>query len=278
MPIAYLRALAGRMEELDYDPDIPYRPPVAAPVQTRPLSPTQIQVPILYVIVVYSVMIFAIWNIPTVRNLINPLKLFTIGWHELCHIIVAIMTGGTILKVTIDPNVGGCTIVEGGHPPSILAAGYIGSAVFGGIFIMAGFDTLAAKILSFVIGIGLVCPLVLVRDKLTLLLTLLYEGLMIGFWFIDHADALRWYCLFVGVMNVFYVVWDIADDKFFRKANDSDCTQFSLMYPKISAHVWALLWILFDTGVLIGFIFVGITSFKMTGDEMLYQAAQFLPT
>ena len=39
-------------------------------------------------IVVYAVVIFAVWNIPAVRNLINPFKLFTIGWHELCHIIV----------------------------------------------------------------------------------------------------------------------------------------------------------------------------------------------
>ena len=38
-------------------------------------------------IVVYAVVIFAVWNIPAVRNLINPFKLFTIGWHELCHII-----------------------------------------------------------------------------------------------------------------------------------------------------------------------------------------------
>jgi hypothetical protein len=85
----------------------------------------------------------------------------------------AILTGGTVLKVTIDPNLGGCTIVEGGqvfpdlnhhhqpthvhrHPPSILAAGYIGSTLFGGIFVMSGFDTLVAKILSFILGLGLV--------------------------------------------------------------------------------------------------------------------------
>lgn len=33
-----------------------------------------------------AVIIFGFWNVPVVRNLINPLKLFTIGWHELCHI------------------------------------------------------------------------------------------------------------------------------------------------------------------------------------------------
>jgi len=37
-------------------------------------------------IVAMAVIIFGFWNVPVVRNFINPLKLFTIGWHELCHI------------------------------------------------------------------------------------------------------------------------------------------------------------------------------------------------
>ena len=168
------------------------------------------------------VIIFAVWNVPGVRNLINPLKLFTIGWHELCHIAAvsapcfnvlyrmaahsvdqAIMTGGTILKVTIDPSLGGATIVQGGNPTITLASGYIGSTLMGGLLILAGWDVLIAKVMSFVLGVGFLTPLVLVRDKLwvfsflgaciylidrrTILLTLIYEALLIGFWFIDHA-------------------------------------------------------------------------------------------
>ncbi|KAF8552414.1 hypothetical protein OG21DRAFT_126683 [Imleria badia] len=248
------------------------------PAYTPPLSPTHDQVVVLYVTVVYAVVIFGLWNIPGARTLINPLKLLTIGWHELCHIIAAILTGGTILSVTIDPYLGGATLVEGGKPMIILPAGYLGSTIFGGVFMLGGFDTLVAKILSFVIGLGLVTPLVLVRDKLTILLTLLYEGLLVGFWFIDHAQALRWYCLFVGVMNVFFVVWDIADDKFFRKVNDSDCTQFHILFPCISAHFWACVWLIFEVGVCISFLFIGLASFKLTTGEMDVQAANFLPT
>lgn len=37
-------------------------------------------------IVVYAVVIFAFWVIPGFRVVLNPLKLLTIGWHELCHI------------------------------------------------------------------------------------------------------------------------------------------------------------------------------------------------
>jgi hypothetical protein len=128
------------------------------------------------------VVIFGIWNVPGVRNCIYPLKLFTIGWHELCHIAAvrfartpvqpinrrsqAILSGGRILKVTIDPHVGGATIVEGGKPVFILASGYIGSTLLGGLFTLAGWDTLVAKVMSFVLGIGLIMPLALVRDKL----------------------------------------------------------------------------------------------------------------
>ncbi|EJF64240.1 peptidase M50B-like-domain-containing protein [Dichomitus squalens] len=247
--------------------------------------------------VVYAVVIFAAWVMPGARMIITPLKLFTIGWHELCHITLAVLTGGSVMKVCIDPDAGGATIVSGGHPPTILAAGYVGSTILGGLFIMAGFDTLVSKIMSFVIGIGLVAPLALVRNKLTILLTVIWEGLLIGFWFIDHAcvtfsnfvahnsrrdalfrQALRWYCLFIGVMNALYVVWDIADDKYFRKANDSDATQWSIMYPKTRAHVWAIFWIAFEVAVIIGFVLLGIAAFKRTPDEMAAEAAQFLPT
>jgi hypothetical protein len=60
----------------------------------------------------------------------------------------AILTGGSILRITIDPNLGGCTLVQGGHPPTVLIAGYLGSTLFGGVFIIAGWDTLVAKICS----------------------------------------------------------------------------------------------------------------------------------
>ena len=116
----------------------------------------------------------------------------------------AILSGGRILKITIDPHVGGATIVEGGTPGFVLSSGYIGSTLLGGAFVLAGWDTLVAKVLSFVLGVGLVLPLVLVRDKLwvnrmsflqgvltmffrTIMLTFCYEAMLIGFWFIDHG-------------------------------------------------------------------------------------------
>lgn len=69
------------------------------------------------------------------------------------------------MRITIDPHIGGATIVEGGSPTFILSSGYIGSTLLGGLFVLAGWDTLVAKVMSFVLGIGLIMPLALVRDK-----------------------------------------------------------------------------------------------------------------
>jgi len=77
------------------------------------------------------------------------------------------------------------------------------------------------------------------------------EMILVGLWFGDHANALRFYgktsiqvvvalltspssvdrllalVLWVGVLNLFYPVWDYIDERVFDKPNTSDCTQFA---------------------------------------------------
>jgi len=76
----------------------------------------------------------------------------------------------------------------------------------------------------------------------------------------------------------YFLCWDISDEKISRKTNDSDATQFALLYPNTSPHVWAFIWILLEVAFLIAFVLIGIASFKLTTDQMAIQAAGFLPT
>ncbi|KAG8835094.1 hypothetical protein FRC17_005215 [Serendipita sp. 399] len=121
---------------------------------------------VIYSSVVLLIVAFAFWTFPVIRVVINPLKLFVIGWHEFCHIAAAILTGGTILSISIDPNLGGACEMEGGVASIILSAGYLGSLGLGGALMLGGWSILVAKILSFVIAFGLLMPLSLVRDKM----------------------------------------------------------------------------------------------------------------
>jgi hypothetical protein len=98
------------------------------------------------------------------------------------------MTGGSILSISIDPNLGGACEIEGGSPSAVLFAGYTGSILWGSTLVLGGttllilshyptcerpadvitpgWNLLVAKILSFCIALGLLLPLSLVRDKL----------------------------------------------------------------------------------------------------------------
>lgn len=242
------------------------------------LTPVNDQFLTLYIMAVFLVLVIPFWFLPGARTIISPLKLYVIGWHELCHMIAAILSGGKVTSVTIDPMLGGCTRVDGGRPAIILSSGYVGSTLLGGLYVLAAWHTIGAKLASFATAIGILCPLYKVRDKLTLLLTGFWLGILVGFWFIDHASPLRWYSLFVGIMHVFFALWDFTDDRLFKKTNDSDCTQYALMFPKTQPHHWAVGWILFEISVFIAFTFLGLAIFKMPTDQMNAQAAAFLPT
>ena len=96
---------------------------------------------------------------------------------------------------------------------------------------------------------------------------------------------------------------DIADDMYFRKSNDSDATQFAMLFPRVPAHgkspplprqppaqaeqadvrrsspyaAWAALWIAFELGVLVGFMLLGIVAFKRTDAQMYSEAGECGP-
>lgn len=63
------------------------RPPVSPPAlptptpHTYPLKPNSLQIPVLYVAVIFLVMDIALWHLPGARIVIGPFKLFAIGWY-----------------------------------------------------------------------------------------------------------------------------------------------------------------------------------------------------
>jgi len=121
--------------------------------------------------------------------------------------------------------------MQGGISALTLPAGYLGSSLIGALLIFCGFDIVASKVASLVLG---VCFLLTLwwgrRDWLTIATVLAAVGLIVACWFIAHAEALRFVVLFVGVMSALYSVWDICDDLILRKVNESDASVFAQRY------------------------------------------------
>nr|XP_019045398.1 hypothetical protein I302_05787 [Kwoniella bestiolae CBS 10118]OCF24328.1 hypothetical protein I302_05787 [Kwoniella bestiolae CBS 10118] len=259
------------------------------------ITPNSFQTNTVIAACVMFLAILIAWNLPILRDAIAGLKLFTVGVHELCHLAMGLSCGGQVVSICIDPNDGGATHVMGlmrttpriprnpyamptfaqtfWSPSAIatLASGYIGSSIVGFLLVFSGFNIVASKACALVLHFGLLVPVLRADHWIAYASIIGCEVLLIGLWFSDHGNALRFYVLFVGVMNLFYVVWDYIDERLFDKRNTSDCAQFSelLGWPTSS---WFIFWFVYDSLVFTAAIFAGICVFRRTDDEMYREA------
>lgn len=180
-------------------------------VPRRDLTPTDTQKVTLGVVAAYVVIIALLWNIPYVRWSLWPFKMLVIAFHEFSHALAAVLTGGKVKSISLDPREGGVTHMLGGRAGITLPAGYLGSSLIGALLTFCGFDIVASKVASIVLGVCFLLTLWWARrDWLTIVTILLAVGLLVACWFIAHAEALRFVVLFIGVMSSLYSVWDIV--------------------------------------------------------------------
>ena len=71
-------------------------------------------------------------------RILYPIRLFVTFLHEFGHAAGAIITGGEVRHIRIDPNAGGVTQSAGGSRAITIMGGYIGSAIFGNALVYIG--------------------------------------------------------------------------------------------------------------------------------------------
>ncbi|KAK8016980.1 hypothetical protein PG997_010382 [Apiospora hydei] len=232
----------------------------------------------LGVIAAYVVAIALLWNLPYIRWSLWPFKMLVIAFHEFGHAITAVLTGGHVKSISLDPREGGVTHMVGGRSAITLPAGYLGSSLIGALLIFCGFDIVASKIASMVLA---VCFLLTLwwgkRDWLTILTILLAVGLLVACWFIVHAEPLRFVVLFIGVMSSLYSVWDICDDLILRKVNSSDASVFAKRYGG-SSQCWGVIWSIISIIFMAAGIVAGIAAFPQSFAQQEEDSKHFLPT
>jgi hypothetical protein len=178
----------------------------------RSLTVNHTQSVTLGVIVAYVVVIALLWNLPYVRWSLWPFKVSTnqgllitfdgfteslrqmlvIAFHEFGHAITACCTGGRVKSISLDPREGGVTHMQGGISAVTLPAGYLGSSLIGALLIFCGFNIVASKVASIVLGVCFLLTLWWARkDWLTIVTIMLAVGLLVACWFIKHAEPLR---------------------------------------------------------------------------------------
>lgn len=225
--------------------------------------------------------------------------MLVIAFHEFGHAITAVCTGGRVKSISLDPHEGGVTHMVGGASAITLPAGYLGSSLIGALLIFCGFDIVASKVASIVLGVCFLLTLWWARkDWLTIGTILAAVGLLIGFWFIAHAEALRFLVvcphfpqfllgpcetnsvsmkLFIGVMSCLYSAWDICDDLILRKVNTSDASVFAKRYGG-SSQCWGVIWSLISVAFMAVAIVAGLAAFNQSFAQQESDSSHFIPT
>ncbi|PVH80463.1 hypothetical protein DL98DRAFT_515352 [Cadophora sp. DSE1049] len=247
-------------------------------LQRRALTVNSTQKVTLGVIAAYTVVIALLWNLPYIRWSLWPFKMLVIAFHEFGHALAACCTGGRVKSISLDPREGGVTHMYGGMSAITLPAGYLGSSLIGALLIFCGFNIVASKVASIVLGVCFLLTLWWARrDWLTIVTVLLAVGLLVACWFIKHAEPLRFVVLFIGVMSALYSVWDICDDLILRKVNESDASVFAQRYGG-SSQCWGVIWSIISLVFMVGGIIAGIAAFPETFAEQEDDSKNFIPT
>lgn len=182
---------------------------------------------------------------------VYPFRLFVVFLHEISHGLAAAATGGSIVSIGLSGDEGGVCLTRGGWPFIILNAGYLGSLLWGALFLLLGGRRTRARAVIGVVGV------------FTLAVTLVYVrtwfgfayGLGAGLVLIAVSSRLKpavseVLLAAIGATSVLYAVWDVASDVLFRHSGLSDAAALARL-TGVPAVAWGLLWVVFSLVVLV---------------------------
>lgn len=100
-----------------------------------------------------SLVLIGLWQVPWLNFLVYPFRLFGTFVHELSHGLMALLTGGSFLRFQVSADLSGVAQSAGGIRWLIASAGYVGSAVFGGVLLLLHARGVATRSLLLVMGL-----------------------------------------------------------------------------------------------------------------------------
>jgi FtsH-binding integral membrane protein len=211
----------------------------------------------LVIILSSMVLVFALWK----TKLCLPFKLLTVFIHELGHATTALLCCGKVTSITVQENEGGLTNFTYKKECVrfwVTPAGYIGSSIVGAALLISSAKVLGSLIASGVLAAVILFSLIYQKNFIPRLLTAGYVSIVVLLFILyfakvdDRAIGLRIFCLFQGVMNGLYSVWDIWDDTVSRVVRDSDASHCATLCGcPGSSRLVGITWMIFSFCVFV---------------------------
>lgn len=203
---------------------------------------------------------------------VYPIKLFVVFMHEVGHGLAAVATGGRIVEIQVNPQLGVHTLTQGGSRFWILTAGYLGSLLSGGIILFLTARPGYKKAIGTLIGIGIVVITIVFVEggypsffgihfskggdflvygdfpSFPYIFSVGFGGALIAVSFFLSKTINDWILQILGITNCFYVIIDITRSR-------SDAQMLSEI-TGIPTEIWSSIWIILTIGGTFLFLYM----------------------
>jgi hypothetical protein len=183
--------------------------------------------------------------------LVYPFRLFVVFLHEVSHGLAAVVTGGQVVSIAISPDEGGVCLTRGGWPFVVANAGYLGSLLFGVLFLLLGAERRnAAPVLGAIGAFTLIAGLLYVRSWFGFVYCVIMGLALVVVSARLPAGVSEVLLAAIGAMSALYAIADIASDAVFRHSAASDAAVLARA-TGLPALLWGALWIVASVATLV---------------------------
>jgi hypothetical protein len=190
--------------------------------------------------------VLLLWDTPVVY----PFRIFVVLLHEVSHGMAAVATGGRIVSIGLTADEGGVCVTRGGSPFLILNAGYLGSLLWGALFLLLGRRrTIARSVVSLVGALTLLATLLYVRTWFGFAYGLVAGAALLLVAARLAAAASEILLATLGATSALYAVWDVLSDVVLRHSGQSDAAALARL-TGVPAVAWGVLWVALSVAVL----------------------------
>lgn len=225
--------------------------------------------PQAFTLLIAAAISLLLWFIPYLEFLTYPFRIFVTFVHEGGHALAALLTGNSVVSLSVAPNASGLTITSrGGYFSEIFvsSAGYLGSMAFGALLLALIRRAVAARIVLLACGIyvfaltmifGLIKPVFAVTAlsgiPFTLVAGIAIAAALVLIAKFASAKVAAFFTSFLAVQCVLNALYDLKALFFlsnpFAIATHTDAVNMA-QTTGIPAILWALIWIAIALGIL----------------------------
>lgn len=200
------------------------------------------------IIIISGILSIIISKLPFGNFVLFPFSMFVTYLHESSHGLAAILTGGKLLSFTMQMDTSGLAYTQGGIGFIIVSAGYLGSAIWGNLLLIASIKKLKGKIILSILSLFfLLFTLLFARNLVAFFAGLFFATSIFLITKIKNNKIISFFLSFLAVQTCFNSINDIYDLIFLSRLDiktDAHIISREMTAGIIPPIVFALLWII----------------------------------